>query len=95
MSLDAKQVRGVASLARLRIAEDELESYAGELSAILDFVDQLSSADTADVTPMAHPLSMHQRLRADEVSEPDCRERMMDNAPESADGVFLVPRVIE
>ncbi len=95
MSLDSDQVHRVAELARLSITDADLPLYASELSAILDMVDQLRAADTQGVVPMAHPLAMVQRLRADDVSECDRREDFIALAPESADGLFLVPQVIE
>ncbi len=95
MSLDADQVRRVAELARLAVTDAELPVYAGELSSILDLVDQLKAADTAAVAPMAHPFNMVQRLRADEVSEQPERDRLQAIAPQAEAGHYLVPRVIE
>ena len=94
MSLNADQVRQVARLARLEV-RDEVDHYATQLSRILDMVDQLAAVDTGDTLPMAHPLSMVQRLRADEVTETDRREVFQSNAPAVQDGLFLVPKVIE
>tara|TARA_R110000787_G_scaffold12074_23_gene39307 strand:- start:531 stop:818 length:288 start_codon:yes stop_codon:yes gene_type:complete len=95
MSLNADQVRQVARLARLEVRDDEVDHYATQLSRILDMVDQLAAVDTGDTLPMAHPLSMVQRLRADEVTETDRREVFQSNAPAVQDGLFLVPKVIE
>ena len=95
MSLDAEQVRRVAALARLAVSEQDLSAYASELSQILDMVDQLTQADTAQVEPMAHPLNMVQRLRADAVSETDQRERFQQAAVATERGHYRVPRVIE
>ena len=95
MSLSADQVRQVAHLARLELRADEVEHYAAQLSSILELVDQLSSADTAGVVPMAHPLAMVQRLRPDAVIETDQREAFQGQAPAVQDGLYLVPKVIE
>ena len=95
MSLDKDQVQHIAMLARLRVADDEIADTVDKLSRIVDFVDQLSQADTADVVPMAHPLDAAQRLRADVVTEPDERDEFQENAPAVADGLYLVPKVIE
>ncbi len=95
MSLDKDQVQHIAMLARLRVADDEIADTVDKLSRIVDFVDQLSQADTADVVPMAHPLDAAQRLRADVVTEPDGRDEFQKNAPAVADGFYLVPKVIE
>ncbi|NNC78204.1 MAG: Asp-tRNA(Asn)/Glu-tRNA(Gln) amidotransferase subunit GatC [Woeseiaceae bacterium] len=95
MSLDKDQVQHIAMLARLRLADDEFAETVDKLSRIVDFVDQLQEAPTGDVAPMAHPLNEAQRLRPDRVSEPDDRDRIQENAPSTADGLYLVPKVIE
>ena len=95
MSLDKDQVQHIAMLARLRIADDESTDVVEKLSRIVDFVDQLSQADTAGVVPMAHPLHAVQRLRPDVVTESDHRDDVQKNAPSVADGLYLVPKVIE
>lgn len=95
MSLSPDEVRHIAHLARLRIEDDDIGDYAGNLSRIVDFVDQLGRADTDSVTPMAHPLEMAQRLRDDEVTEQNHRDEYQQNAPATEAGMYLVPRVIE
>lgn len=95
MSLTPEQVRKVATLARLRVDEGDIDDYASELSGILDMVTALEAADTDDITPMAHPLDLAARLRPDEVRETDEREAFQRIAPAVADGVYLVPKVIE
>ncbi len=95
MSLDKDQVQHIAMLARLRLADDEFAETQDKLSRIVDFVDQLSAAPTDDVVPMAHPLNQAQRLRPDQVTEADERERVQKNAPSVADGLYLVPKVLE
>ena len=95
MSLDKDQVQHIAMLARLRVADDEIADTVDKLSRIVDFVDQLSQADTTDVVPMAHPLDASQRLRPDVVTEPDRRDEFQENAPAVSDGLYLVPKVIE
>jgi aspartyl-tRNA(Asn)/glutamyl-tRNA(Gln) amidotransferase subunit C len=82
-------------LARLKLTDDEYAESVRKLSRIVDFVDQLSRADTAGVVPMAHPLDAAQRLRPDVVTESDERDRFQENAPSVADGLYLVPKVIE
>ncbi len=96
MSLDKEQVQHIAMLARLRLADSEFDDTVDKLSRIVDFVDQLSQADTTDVVPMAHPLNEAQRLRPDAVTESNQRDDIQDkNAPSVADGLYLVPKVIE
>lgn len=96
MSLTRTQVEGIAHLARLEITEAQMPVYVDSLSRIIDFVEQLSAADTAGVEPMAHPLADQvQRLRPDEVTETDQRDKFQRNAPSVAAGLYLVPKVIE
>ena len=95
MSLTKEQVEHIASLARLELRESEFDDVVAKLSRIVDFVDQLQAAPTEDVLPMAHPLNMTQRLRADEVTEPNARDDYQANAPAIEDGYYLVPKVID
>jgi len=95
MALDTSDVAKIAHLARLAVGEDELEHFSAELSNILELVEQMSSVDTTEVEPMAHPLHMTQRLRPDAVSETDNRERFQRIAPQTEDGLYLVPKVVE
>jgi aspartyl-tRNA(Asn)/glutamyl-tRNA(Gln) amidotransferase subunit C len=95
VSLDKDQVQHIAMLARLEVTDDEFADTVDKLSRIVDFVDQLSQADTEGVVPMAHPLDAAQRLRADAVIESDRRDDYQQNAPAVAEGLYLVPKVIE
>jgi aspartyl-tRNA(Asn)/glutamyl-tRNA(Gln) amidotransferase subunit C len=95
MALTRKEVEHIAHLARLELREDEVAGVVAKLSGIMDFVDQLKQADLGDVAPMAHPLDLPQRLRADEVTETDHRDLYQRNAPAVDQGLYLVPRVIE
>ena len=95
MSLTKEQDEHIASLARLELRESEFDDVVAKLSRIVDFVDQLQAAPTDDVLPMAHPLNMTQRLRADEVTEPNARDDYQANAPAIEDGYYLVPKVID
>lgn len=95
MSLDADQVRKIAHLARLAILESDIAEYARNLSRILELAEQMNAVDTAGVEPLAHPLDASQRLRPDEVTETDQRQRFQEIAPQVESGLYLVPRVIE
>ncbi len=95
MSLTPDEVRSIARLARLAISDRDIPRYADNLSRILDFVAQLDKAETTSVAPMAHPLDMSQRLRADVVTETNQRELFQKNAPQVEAGLYLVPKVIE
>ncbi len=72
-----------------------MQTGAEELSRILAFVEQMQEVDSSDTTPMAHPLDLAQRLRADEVTESDQRDHFQQVAPAVERGLYLVPRVIE
>jgi aspartyl-tRNA(Asn)/glutamyl-tRNA(Gln) amidotransferase subunit C len=95
MSLDRTDVEKIAHLARLAISDEEKDCYADDLSKILELVERMKAVDTGGVTPMAHPLHMVQRLRADEPSESDQRELFQSIAPATEEGLYLVPKVIE
>jgi len=95
MSLHADDVKYIARLAMLEIAEQDVADYAAELSRILDLVEQMNRVDTTDIDPMAHPLDVGQRLREDIVTEVDRREDFQRVAPLVENGLYLVPKVIE
>ncbi len=95
MSIDAAEVAKIAHLARLAVSDQDSETHARNLSNILEFVERLSAVDTQGVEALAHPLDMTQRLRPDEVSEDNQRERFQAIAPATDKGHYLVPRVIE
>ena len=95
VALNEEDIQKIAWLARLEIDPADTAKYAGELSRVLDLVDQLNQIDTSDVEAMAHPTDAVQRLRADEVTEQDQREKFQSIAPLAEDGLYLVPRVIE
>ena len=95
MSLEKADVEKIAHLARLAIDEKDVPEYAKNLSSILDLVEQMNSVDTDDVSPMAHPLDATQRLRIDEVTETNQRDKFQQIAPNVEDGLYLVPKVIE
>ncbi|VAW64844.1 Aspartyl-tRNA(Asn) amidotransferase subunit C @ Glutamyl-tRNA(Gln) amidotransferase subunit C [hydrothermal vent metagenome] len=95
MSLGHDEVKNIAHLARIDIEEKNIEGYASNLSGILQLVEQMNSVDTENVKPMAHPMDVSQRLRADEILEENQREIFQKVAPETEDGLYLVPRVIE
>ncbi|MBV9966277.1 MAG: Asp-tRNA(Asn)/Glu-tRNA(Gln) amidotransferase subunit GatC, partial [Alphaproteobacteria bacterium] len=74
---------------------DELEPLAAELSQILNWVELLAEVDTSDVAPMTSVAAMTLPMRADEVTDGDRRDDILQNAPQSARGFFAVPKVVE
>jgi aspartyl-tRNA(Asn)/glutamyl-tRNA(Gln) amidotransferase subunit C len=87
-------VAKVASLARLRLGDDELERFTHQLSDILDHAADMDALDLSDVEPMAHPVPLTNVLRADEPAEPLDRGEVLAAAPASEDGQFRVPPVL-
>lgn len=95
MAIDASQIQKVAHLARLSINDAQVAATTNTINSILELMDAMQAVDTSGVAPLAHPLDATQRLRADEVTETDQREKLQRCAPATEDGLFLVPRVIE
>ena len=95
MSVDADTVRRVAHLARLAVAEDEVEHLRGELNAILAFVEQLAEVKVDGIEPMTSVTPMAMKMRQDEVTDGNIAEAVMANAPAREDHFFLVPKVVE
>ena len=95
MSVDAQTVRRVAHLARIAVAEEEIEHLQGELNAILAFVEQLSEVDVAGVEPMTSVIPMQLKKREDKVTDGDMPDDIIRNAPATEDHFFLVPKVVE
>ncbi|HYW61280.1 MAG TPA: Asp-tRNA(Asn)/Glu-tRNA(Gln) amidotransferase subunit GatC [Xanthobacteraceae bacterium] len=95
MSVDAATVRRIAHLARIAVAEDEVEHLRGELNAILAFVEQLSEVDVEGVEPMTSVIPMEVKKRLDEVTDGGIPDDILKNAPATEDGFFVVPKVVE
>lgn len=93
--IDNTQLKQIAYLAKLSIADEQLDATARDLNNILKLAEQLSAADTDNITPMAHPLHMTQRLRADKVDENDASSLFQSIAPQTGKKHYLVPTVIE
>ncbi|MSP89074.1 MAG: Asp-tRNA(Asn)/Glu-tRNA(Gln) amidotransferase subunit GatC [Alphaproteobacteria bacterium] len=95
MALDKAAVRKIARLARIRVAEEELDGLAVELSNILTFVEQLGEVDTAGVEPMTSVVAMTLPRRADAVTDGNTADKVLVNAPEGTGNFFAVPKVVE
>ena len=89
--IDREQVLHVARLARLELSENEVETMARELSGILEHVDKISELDLDDVEPTSHVVRLENVLRADGPIPSLPRERVLEQAPDPADGAFRVP----
>jgi aspartyl-tRNA(Asn)/glutamyl-tRNA(Gln) amidotransferase subunit C len=95
MPVNKETVARIAALARIRVADDELERLAGELNKIIGWVEQLDEVDTAGVAPMASVVDTKLRRREDRVMDGGIPDKVLANAPESVDGFFVVPKVVE
>jgi aspartyl-tRNA(Asn)/glutamyl-tRNA(Gln) amidotransferase subunit C len=95
MAIDAATVRKVAHLARIKTPEDRLEPLAAELTGIMAWIEQLGEVDVEGVEPMTSNVSQPLRLRDDVVTDGDKIGDVLSNAPKSADGFFVVPKVVE
>ena len=95
MALDKAAVRNIARLARIRVAEAELDGLAVELSNILTFVEQLGEVDTAGIEPMTSVVAMTLPRRADAVTDGNIADKVLANAPEGTGNFFAVPKVVE
>ncbi len=89
--LDREQVLHVAKLARLRLTDEEVERYGGELSKITDWIDKIGELDLEDVKPTSHVVEIENALRADEPRPSLPPDVALASAPESAEGGFRVP----
>ena len=95
MSLSIEDVHRIALLARLELSSDDALATRQQLNDIFVLIEGMKAVDTEGVEPMSHAQELVLRLRADEVTEPDLRERYQSVAPQVEQGLYLVPRVIE
>ena len=95
MSVNADQVRHVAKLARIAMSDAEVEAMVPEFNNILGWVEQLEEVNTDGVEPLTAVVPNKLRLREDKVTDGDCRDEILANAPVAEHGFFAVPKVIE
>jgi aspartyl-tRNA(Asn)/glutamyl-tRNA(Gln) amidotransferase subunit C len=95
MSVTNEQVRHIARLARIAMSDEELERLVPELNGIIGWVEQLGEVNTDGVEPLTAVIDQKLRLREDAVTDGDCRDDVLANAPEAQHGFFAVPKVIE
>lgn len=93
--IDEAAVRHVAHLARLDLSDDDVARMAGELSAVLSYIEQMGELDVSNVEPTAHPLPVQNVLRDDVVRESLTPESALEVAPSAQDGFFKVPKVLD
>lgn len=95
MSIDVETARRVAKLARIQVDDGDLAALAGELSNILGFMEQLNEVDVTGIEPMTSVTPMRLKRRADVVTDGDIQDKVLKNAPDSREGFFAVPKVVE
>jgi aspartyl-tRNA(Asn)/glutamyl-tRNA(Gln) amidotransferase subunit C len=95
MAIDRSTVLRIATLARIRVPEQELDHLLGELKGIVQWVEQLNEVDVSGVEPMTSVRPMALKRRPDEVTDGGIRDKILANAPETTAGFFVVPKVVE
>ena len=93
--VELKKIATLATLAYIETDADSTLQFATDVSAIMNFVEQLLEVNTDGVAPLLHPLNIHQRLRTDTITEGNCVEGLAKIAPVFADNLYLVPKVID
>ncbi|QIE42464.1 Asp-tRNA(Asn)/Glu-tRNA(Gln) amidotransferase subunit GatC [Meridianimarinicoccus aquatilis] len=95
MSIDIETAAKVAKLARIRVEPDALPALADEFNTILGFIEQLGEVDVDGIEPMTGVTPMRLKRREDVVTDGDQQEAILSNAPDSREGFFAVPKVVE
>lgn len=95
MSIDKETVRKVAGLARLKLSEQELERFTPQVAGIVTWVEMLGEVNTDNVAPLANVVNIDLKLRPDAVTDGGYQKEILANAPESMEGFFVVPKVVE
>ena len=95
MSLSSQDIERIAHLARIRVTPADVLVVRAKLDGIFKLIDEMQAVNTQGIEPMSHGLDMVLRLRDDAVTETNHREKYQKNAPQAAEGYFLVPKVIE
>ena len=95
MSIDKSDIKHLCNLSKLNLDEDEQSLFLNQMQSILGMIEELQEVDTGDIEPMAHPLQMTQRLRVDEITEFNERDKYQKNTEFAEDGFYKVPKVID
>ena len=95
MKLSQSEVEHIATLARLRLTEEEKEKYSGQLSAILDYMEKLQSVDTANVEPTTQVTGLTNIMRPDVISESGIADELVACAPSHQDGYVVIPKIFD
>ena len=95
MKIDNEIVQNMAELTQLELDQDELSAIRDKMSEVLKLVEEMQAVDTSGIEPVSNPLDATQTLRSDVVTSGDDRELFQSVAPETRDGLYLVPKVID
>ena len=95
MSVDQATVKRVARLARLKVKDEDMPRLAGELNAILGWIEQLNEVDVSTVEPLTSVVTMKMKMRQDVVTDGSYPSKIVANAPAQDDDFFMVPKVVE
>jgi aspartyl-tRNA(Asn)/glutamyl-tRNA(Gln) amidotransferase subunit C len=95
MSLDHATVRRIASLARIRVEEQEVETLCQELNGILGWIEQLNEVDVTGIAPLTGAINARLAMRADVVNDGGYPDQVLGNAPERIGDFYVVPKVVE
>ena len=95
MQVTDDMVKSIAELAQLKVSDAELPALAAAMQNILDLAEQMQAVETDGIEPVSNPLDAVQQFREDRVSETDNRELYQSLAPDTENGLYLVPRVVE
>ena len=93
--INDETIEYVGILAKLELSDEEKEQAKSDMGRMLDYIDKLGELDTTDVEPMSHVFPVQNVFREDVVTNGDTRERLLTNAPEQKDGMFMVPKTFE
>ena len=95
MKINNEIVQNMAELTQLELDQDELSAIGDKMSEVLKLVEEMQAVDTSGIEPVSNPLDATQTLRSDVVTSGDDRELFQSVAPETRDGLYLVPKVID
>ena len=95
MTIEKSDIEHLCGLSKLNLDEEEQSLFLNQMQSILKMIKELEEVDTEDIIPMAHPLQMSQRLREDEVTEFNERNKYQKNTDSVEDGFYKVPKVID
>jgi aspartyl-tRNA(Asn)/glutamyl-tRNA(Gln) amidotransferase subunit C len=93
--LDEKTIRKVARLARIKVTDEDVTRLTPQVGGIMKWIEQLGEVNTDSVVPLPSPIDVNLRLRPDAVNDGNAQAAVLENAPESLEGFYVVPKVVE